>query len=202
MASTLKNVCSSIPFALLAQSPLAELRLDQEGNLQRCRRALVWHPGDADHDPAPSERVEGVAQLEGRRRGVEVVCLLVEVLDLLGDDPRTGRDHELVVADGAAVVHLHLALRLVDADGLAYLELDLLVEEAALRPRQALCPLASHGDVHEARLVDVVAHLVDQGHARFVTVDVVAQLPHQQVCDERPPDATAQDHNAVHGGAS
>jgi hypothetical protein len=35
-----------------------------------------------------------------------------------------------------------------------------------------------------------------------VAIDVVAKLPHQQVGDERPPDAAAQDHDSVHGDAS
>ena len=47
---------------LLAQAALAQLGLDEEGDLERCRRALVGHAGDADDDPAARERVERRAQ--------------------------------------------------------------------------------------------------------------------------------------------
>ena len=143
-----------------------------------------------------------MSQLQGSLRVVEVVRLLAEVLDLLGHDPRAGGDHQLVVADAAAVVHLDPAVRLVDPDGAADLQQDLLVEEAALRSGQPLGTLAAHGDVHEAGLVDVLPLLVDERDARLVAIDLVAQLAHQQVGDERPPDAAAQDHNSVHGDAS
>ena len=97
IASTLKNVCSSMPFSarigvtisltvsmvkarpmgeqkcdrrLVAQVPLSQLGLDQEGHLQRRRRALVGHAGDADDDPSAGERVERVAQLEAAASAV------------------------------------------------------------------------------------------------------------------------------------
>ena len=89
--------------ALLAQAALAELGLDEEGDLERRRRALVGHPGDADDDPAAGERVERGAQPGGGLGGVEVMGLGVEVLDRLGHDARAGREDELVVAERQAV---------------------------------------------------------------------------------------------------
>ena len=89
IASTLKNVCSSMPFSArigvaisetlsivkarpigeqksivdaLAEAALAQLRLDQERDLERRRRALVGHAGDADDDPPTVEPVERRAQ--------------------------------------------------------------------------------------------------------------------------------------------
>ena len=50
---------AEVDLALVAQATLAQLALDQERHLERRRRALVGHPGDADHDPTAREGVEG-----------------------------------------------------------------------------------------------------------------------------------------------
>ena len=42
---------AEVELARLAQAALAELRLDQERDLERRRRALVGHARDADDDP-------------------------------------------------------------------------------------------------------------------------------------------------------
>ena len=83
--------------APIAQATLAQLALDEERHLERRRWTLVGHPGDRDDDPPAGEGVEGVAELERRFGAVEVLGLGVEVLDRLRDDPRTGRQHEVVV---------------------------------------------------------------------------------------------------------
>jgi hypothetical protein len=72
---------------LLAEAAIAELGLDEERDLERRRRALVRDARDADDDPAAGEGVERLAQLRGGLGRVEVVRLLAEVLDLLGEDP-------------------------------------------------------------------------------------------------------------------
>ena len=55
---------------LLAQAALAQLGLDEEGDLERRRRALVGHAGDADDDPPAGERVERLAQPRGAASAV------------------------------------------------------------------------------------------------------------------------------------
>jgi len=102
----------------------------------------------------------------------------------------------------AAVGHLDPAVRLVDPGGTPDLQQDLVVEETALGSGEPLSTFTAHGDVHESRLVDVLPLLVDEGDGRLVAIDLIAKLPHQQVGDERPPDAAAQDYNAIHGDAS
>jgi hypothetical protein len=51
---------AEMELARFTQVPLPRLGLDEEGDLERCRRARVGHTGDADHDPAAGERVEGL----------------------------------------------------------------------------------------------------------------------------------------------
>ena len=182
-----------------AQVAVAQLGLDEECDLERRRRTLVGHPGDADDDPAAVEPVEGRAQPGGSLGGVEVVGLGLEVLDRLGHDARAGRQHQMVVAERQAVGQGDDPPDLVDAVDLADDERDSLVEQAALRTLQLGGALAAHRDVHEARLVDVLAGRVDDDDLDLAVIDPVAQLPDQQVGGERPPDAAAEDEDALHG---
>ena len=46
---------AEVQLALLPQAPFAQLGLDEEGDLERRRRALVGHAGDADDDAAAVE---------------------------------------------------------------------------------------------------------------------------------------------------
>ena len=113
----------------------------------------------------PVKRVERVrAAGAAASARVEVVRLRVEVLDLLGHDPRAGGEDELVVAEPLPVGErrpsdVASSIRIDLADD----ELDAAVEQRALRPLEPFGALAAHGDVHEARLVDVAARLVDDG---------------------------------------
>ena len=141
------------------------------------------------------------AQLQRRLGAVEVVCLLREVLDLLGDDAAPGRQHEVLVSELVPVAHAvggDDALQLlIDGVDLADDELDTTVQERALRPVEPVFALAAHGDVHEARLVDVVAVLVDDGDARRALVDLAVELPAQEIGDEGSADAAADDEDAL-----
>ena len=166
IASTLKNVCSSIPFSarigvaisltvsivkarpigeqkwisrLVAQLALAQLGLDEERDLERRRRALVGHAGDRDDDPAAGERVERLAKLERRLGGVEVMGLGVEVLDLLGHDPGAGGEDELVVLEAHPVRELDELARLVHANDLADDERT----RVSSRPRSGRCSFSA-----------------------------------------------------------
>ena len=131
---------------------------------------------------------------------VEVMGLGVEVLDRLGHDPRPGREDEVVVAESLAVRELDGLRRLVDLLDLADHEADPLVEQAALGALELLGPLAAHGDVHEPRLVGVLAGLVDDGDRHLAGLDLAAQLLDQQVRGQRAADAAAEDEDPLHHG--
>ena len=92
--------------APLTKASLAQLGLDQERDLERRRRALVRHPGDADHDPPAVECVERTSKLQRGLGGVEVMGLGLEVRDRLGHDPAAGRDHEVLVGEPLTVRQL------------------------------------------------------------------------------------------------
>ena len=74
------------------------------------------------------------------------------------------------------------------------------VEERSLRPAQVVGPLAAHGDVHEARLVDVVTGRIDDGDLDLAGVDPPAQPLDQEIGGEGAPDPATQDQDAAHGG--
>ena len=164
--------CSS---ARLAQAALAKLGLDQEGDLERRRRALVGHARDPDDDPAAGEGVERLAELECRLGGVEVLRLGVEVLDRLGHDARAGGQDQVVVGERARrPASWTSASLLVDRCDLPDHERDPRVEQSALGPLEVLGTLAAHGDVHEAGLVGVLAGLVDDGDRHLAGLDLRA----------------------------
>ena len=157
----------------VAQAPLAELRLDEEGDLERRRRALVGHAGDADHDPAAGERVQGRSELGGGLGGVEVMGLGLEVLDRLGHDARARSRDEVVVAERHAVGQVtELAGVASTRSIVAHDELDALVEERPLGAAEVRGLLAAHRDVHEAGLIDVLAGRVDDDDLDLAAVDL------------------------------
>src|SRR4029079_3240462 len=171
---------------------------DQERHFEGRRRALVWHRGDADDDPAAREGVERVAKLESRLRGVEVMRLLGEKWDLVRGDSRSGRQHEVVVRDDRAALEDDRAGGHVDSDRSINDETDGSVEQAALGPREALLAFAAHRDVHEPGLVDVSALRVDKRDGDLAGRDPGAEPTGQQVRGERAADAAAEDDDAVH----
>ena len=75
---------------------------------------------------------------------------------------------------------------------------DPLVEQAALRAMEVRGPLAAHRDVHEARLVGVLAGRVDDDDLDLAAVDPCAQLLDQEVGGEGPPDTAAEDEDPLH----
>ena len=162
--------------ALFPQPALAKLRLDQECDLERRGRALVRHAGDADDDPTTGERVESAAELECGFSRVEVVRLRVEMLDLLRHDARPGGEDEIVVDDRQAIGQKHALGALIDPIHVADDERDELVQEASLRSLEAIRSFAAHGDVHEARLVCVLAGLVDDRDRYVAGLDLAAEL--------------------------
>ena len=226
IVSTLKNVWSSIPFSarigvaisdtlsIVNARPMGEqkwtsdasrrprlpqLGLDQEGDLERRRRALVGHPGDADHDPAAGERVERRAEPQRGVDTVEVVGLLVEVRDLLGHgSAQPVADEEVVIADRVAGLEEDRARRRVDAGRAGDDELDPAVQQGSLGAVQVLRLLAAHRHVHEAGLVDVLAALVDQGQLHVAVADPASQATGEEVRGQGPPDPAAQDHDPLH----
>jgi hypothetical protein len=187
-----------VDLARVPQAALAQLGLDEEGHLERRRRALVGHRRDADDDLAALEGVEGVAELERRGCRVEVLGLGVEVLDRLGDDPAARREDQVVVRqDGTAGQH-DGAGGLVDSRGRVDNQVDRRVQERSLGAGQALLALAAHRDVHEAWLVDVRAHRVDERDVDLAVVDPLAELAREKVGGQRTTDAAAQDHDPLH----
>ena len=121
--------------ALVAKATLAQLGLEEEGDLERRRRALVRHRGDPDDDLAAVERVESAAQPGGRLGAVEVVGLGLEVLDRLGQDARAGGQDELRVGQALAVGELDELSGLVDPG-------DLTDDERRRACRAAIAPAA------------------------------------------------------------
>ena len=101
--------------------------------------------------------------------------LLREVRDLLGEDPRPGREDEVVVRDRRAALHDDGSGARVDPDCPVDEQPDLGVEQRPLGPRETLLALSAHGDVHEARLVDVRAEGVDEGHVDLALRDGLVQ---------------------------
>ena len=183
----------------VAQATLAQLALDEERHLERRRRALVGHPGDRHDDPPAREGVEGAPELERRFGAVEVLGLGVEVLDRLGHDPRTGRQHEVVVAEALAVLEMDGLGRLVDLLDLTDDQGHPRIEQAALRALEPLGAFAAHRDVHEARLVGVLAGRVDDGDRDLAGLQLAAELLDEEVGGEGPTDTAAQDEDPLHG---
>jgi hypothetical protein len=91
------------------------------------------------------------------------------------------------------------AAALVDLGDLADDEGDAWVEQPSLGTLQVRSPLTAHGDVHEARLVDVVPGLVDDGDRDLAGLQSRPQPFDEQVGRQRPADAAAQDQDPVHG---
>ncbi len=155
-------------------APFTELRFDEEGHLQRRRWALVRHPGDADDDAATIEGVQCAAKPCGRFGGVEVIRLGREVVDVVRDDPGPRREHQVVIGDPLAVHEMDHPCRLVDRCDLADDEADAGIQQTALRAMELRSSLAPHRDVHEARLVDVLATLVDDRDRHVAGLDASA----------------------------
>ena len=109
----------------------------------------------------PSKRVERRAQASRGLGRVEVVRLGVEVLDRLGHDARAGRQDEVVVAERAdRRPGCTTWRRLVDPRRPRRRRASRACRAAPRSGRWRLRgPLAAHGDVHEAGLVDVLAGL-------------------------------------------
>ena len=83
----------------------------------------------------PLNSFSAVAQLLRRFGRIEVMRLRVEVLDLLGHDPRAGSQHEVVVAEPLPVLELHGVLGVSSID--AYFgddQLHPLIEQRSLGP--------------------------------------------------------------------
>jgi hypothetical protein len=177
----------------------AQLALNEERHLERRRRALVWHPGDRHDDPPTRESVEGAPELERRFGGVEVLGLGVEVLDRLGDDPRTGRQHEVVVRELLAVLEMDGLARLVDLLDLSDDQGHPRVEQAALRALEPVGAFATHRDVHEARLVCVLAGLVDDRDRDLAGLHLATQLLDEEVGGECAAHTATQDEDPLHG---
>ncbi len=167
---------AEVELGTFAQPALAQLGLDQKRDLQRGRWALVRHARDADHDPAAGERVERLAQLERRLGGVEVLRLGLEVLDRLGHDARAGGEHEVVVGEALAIGEVDEASLLVDLLHFPHHQGDARVEQSTLGPLEVLGALTAHGDVHEARLIGVLAGLVDDRDRHLAGLDLAPQL--------------------------
>jgi hypothetical protein len=183
-----------------SQPAFADLRLDEEGDLQRSGRALVWHARDPDDDLPALERVEGPAEPEGGIGGVEVMGLRREVRDLIRDDARPGREDEIVPRQGPTVRQRHDPPTIVHSGDVADDQVHPPIEERALGPLEAFGALAAHGDIHEARLVRVAAGLVDDRDRHGPGVDLAAQPLHEQVRGERPANTAAEDEDPVHFG--
>jgi hypothetical protein len=58
--------------------------------------------------------------------------------------------------------------------------------------------LITERDVHEAGLIYVVAGRVDDRDTRFTTVDLLLEFARQQVRNDGPSDATAEDYDSSH----
>ena len=123
----------------VADAALAELRLDEERDLERRRRALVGHPGDADDDPAAAERVERRAQ----RRPPPRRCRSGGPRCRSARSPRArcasrSPGPAASYAERQAVGQSHdRRVAFVDAGDLADDERDPLVEQRALRAAQS-----------------------------------------------------------------
>ena len=130
---------------------------------------------------------------------VEVVSLGVEELDRLRDDPRAGRDDQLVVGEREAVGQCHELPGFVDPLNFSDDERHPLVEQRPLRALEVGRALATHGDVHEPGLVDVLAMGIDHDDLRLATVDPGSQLPGQEIGGEGAPDAPTENEDPLHG---
>ena len=89
--------------------------------------------------------------------------------------------------------------RLVDVLDLADDQGDSRVEQAALRALEPLGAFAAHRDVHEARLVGVLAGLVDDRDRHLAGLHLAAELLDEEVGGEGAPDTPAEDEDPLHG---
>jgi hypothetical protein len=127
-----------------------------------------------------------------------VVRLGLEVLDRLRHDARPRGEDQVVVGDRHAVGQDDGLRGLVDPGDLADDEVDPFVEQATLRALETVGSLAAHGDVHEARLVRVLAGLIDHGDHHLAGVDLTAKTLDQEVRGQRAAHAAAKDENPLH----
>src|SRR4029079_10532593 len=74
-----------------------------------------------------------------------------------------------------------------------------LVEEGTLLALEVGSPFAAHRDVHEARLVDVLAGRIDDQHLDLAPVDPGAQLLDEEVGRQGAPDTSTEDEDPLHG---
>ncbi|SKF61847.1 Uncharacterised protein [Mycobacteroides abscessus subsp. abscessus] len=99
---------------LVPDPALAEVVLDQEGELEGGNRALDGQVGDVNHQLAAAERFQCVAQPGGPVEGVEVEDLAVPQAAVahargeVGTGTGAGGDQEPVVTEGLAVVEVDL----------------------------------------------------------------------------------------------
>ena len=124
----------------------------------------------------------------------------IEVLDQLGHDARAGGQDELVVEQEPAVDQFDRRGLLIDALDCARDKADALVEQPGFRPLQTLRALMPKGDVHEARLVHVLAGLINDGDGRRALIDLLLEFAGEQVGDDRAANPAAQDQDSLHGG--
>ena len=67
------------------------------------------------------------------------------------------------------------------------ISVDALVEQRSFGALEVRGPFAAHGDVHEARLVDVLAGRVDDGDLDVAAVDPLAELLTRRFAVRVPP---------------
>src|SRR4029078_386257 len=116
-----------------------------------------------------------------------------------GDDARAGGQDQVVVAERQAVCQRDDLAHLVHFGDLTHDERHPLVEEGTLRALEVGSPFAAHRDVHEARLVDVLAGRIDDQHLDLPPGDPGAQLLDEEVGGQGAPDTSTEDEDPLHG---
>jgi hypothetical protein len=89
--------------SLRSRTPLAEVLLEHEHELDRRRRALVGDAADAHEDVSAPEPSKLLAQALRVVQRIEAVCPVDEPRDPIVHQSCTGRDDQVVPIDAAAL---------------------------------------------------------------------------------------------------
>ena len=183
----------------VAQTTFGEEGVREEGELERCHRALDGHLGDVDDQastgPVRQLRRESLGSVEG----VELVDVAAQGVGhpgrLLGPWRRSGRDDELVVAQGTTAIEDHSALGRQHPLDLGVDEPNSFGDEPAPGLADLVGPVDPERDEQESRLVVVRGALIDDRDRPLLGGQASAEL----VRRHRSRGATTQDDQLLRG---